>query len=350
MLRFAWLLLWTALATLVARLTRGPGRPGWTFAYEAMARALKRHNAWLATQTPQRRRVLWEEQTLRSPVERQLRYERASLGGVPAEWMVPRDAPPSAPVLFYLHGGSFIFGSARTHRDVISRFALACGARAVAVEYRLAPEHPCPAAVEDALAAYRALLASGVAPSQVVVAGESAGAALALALAQAARDAGEPLPAGLALLCPWVDLSARGGSLVENARYDWGEPEDFEDWERFYLGGGSLDAKDPRASPGLGEVRGLPPVLMRVGGAEMLLDQAQALAAKLLAAGVPLDAKVVPDMVHAWFFIPALVPQARETERELGEFVRQRTAAGTGAVPPAAAAPARSREVGSKPP
>lgn len=322
MLRFAWLVWRVAVATAFRRLVRGPALPGWSYAYEVIARALKRQSIWLATKSPQERRAVMEAQAFPTPVARRLKYERAALGGVPAEWMVPRDAPPVAPVLLYLHGGSFLFGSARTHRDVISRLALASGARAVALEYRLAPEHPCPAAVEDTLAAYRALLDSGVPPQRIVAAGDSAGAALALALAQGARERKWPLPAGLVLICPWVDLTALGGSMVENARYDWGEVSDFTTWARHYLGG--FDARDPRASPALGPVDGLPPVLLRVGGAEMVRDQAEALAAKLAAAGVAVDARVVPDMVHNWIFLAGVVPQADETIREVGAFIRQR--------------------------
>jgi acetyl esterase/lipase len=219
-----WVSFWLALG---ARLRGRPLRAGWSFGFEVIARTLKSNAARVSRLDWAAQRKAWEAMVQPSPILAKLRFERATIGGVSGEWFIPLDAPERGPVLLYLHGGSFIYGSiASTHRELIAREAVACGARTFAADYRLAPEHPFPAAIDDAVAAYRGLLASGVAASRVVVGGESAGGNLALVTILRARAEGVPLPAGAVLACPWVDLTARGGSLVDNAPFDWAEPRD----------------------------------------------------------------------------------------------------------------------------
>jgi epsilon-lactone hydrolase len=325
MLRFA-LLVWASLFSTLATRFRGErARAGWSFGFEVVARALKANAARVSLLDWPAQRVAWEAMVRPSPILKQLRFEKASLGGVAGEWFIPRGASEGGPVVLYFHGGSFIYGSiASTHRELIAREAVAAGARTFAVDYRLAPEHPFPAAIDDALAAYRGLLHAGVEPSRVVVAGESAGGNLALVTLLRARDAGVPLPAGAVLACPWVDLTARGGSLTENARFDWAEPRDFERWAETYLAG--HDARDPLASPSHADLRGLPPLLVQVGSAEMLLDQVEALTRRARASGVAVEHRVHADMVHNWHVLASVFRSGRDAIDEIGAFVRRVTA------------------------
>lgn len=205
----------------------------------------------------------------------------------------------------------------------MARIALAAEARVLFVDYRLAPECPFPAPVEDALAAYRFLLASGADPRSIVLAGDSAGAALVVATLCAVRDARLPLPAAGILQCPWVDLTRRGGTLVSNSQYDWAEPEDFEAWARLYLG--DQDGKDPRASVLFAELRGLPPLLIQVGTAEMLLDQATDFAARAREQSVEVHFSPYTDQVHNWHLFAGVFPESRRAIDELAAFATART-------------------------
>jgi monoterpene epsilon-lactone hydrolase len=220
----------------------------------------------------------------------------------------------------YLHGGAYIFGSAKSHGELIARLALACPARALAPEYRLAPEHPFPAGIDDCVAVYRALLASGTDPKRLIVGGDSAGGGLTMAVLQRIRDAGEPLPAGAVLICPWSDLSAEGGSLTTNAPFDWGNEEVVERWLAAYLDG--HDKRDPLASPVFADLRGLPPLLIQVGDAELLQDQAVMLAARAKEHGVDVRLVLEPDMVHDWHSFAWLLSHCARAIDDVGAFVR----------------------------
>lgn len=329
MLSFVVELCASLLATLSARLRGAPLRAGWSFGFEVVARALKANAARIARLDWAAQRAAWAAMVQPSPVLKKLRFERATVGGVPGEWFIPSDAAETAPVVLYFHGGSFIYGDARsTHRELIAREALAAGARTFAADYRLAPEHPFPAAIDDAVAVYRGLLESGVAPSRLVVAGESAGGNLALVTLLRARDVGLPQPSGAVLACPWVDLSARGGSLVEHRRFDWAEPEDFVRWADTYLGG--HDARHPLASPVFADLRGLAPVLVQIGGAEMLFDQVFRFVEHARAHGVDVDYRVHADMVHNWHMLASVFRSGQDAIDEIGAFVRRVTSSRAG--------------------
>jgi acetyl esterase/lipase len=200
---FLFLLGASLTATLAARVRGQRLRPGWSLGFEVIARTLKANAARISRLDWPAQRHAWTEMVQPSPVLKKIAFERANIGGIPGEWFVPLDGAEGAPVFLYFHGGSFIYGSiASTHRELIARETLASGARTFAVDYRLAPEHPFPAAIEDAIATYRGLLAQGIAPARIVVGGESAGGNLALVTLIQARDAGLPLPAGAVLACP----------------------------------------------------------------------------------------------------------------------------------------------------
>jgi acetyl esterase/lipase len=220
-----------------------------------------------------------------------------------------------------LHGGAYLFGSIEDYRDFLARVTRAADARAVAIDYRLAPEHPFPAALEDALAAYVALLDSGVSPTRLVVAGDSAGGGLTLSLLVALRDRGLPLPAGALLVCPWVDLAARGGTLVSNGPYDVFGETLVERWALTVLAG--ADASDPRASPARADLRGLPPMLVQVGEVEVVLDQVKAFAERARSAGVDARLRVWRDCFHDWPLYAAILRDGRRAIDEIGAFIRE---------------------------
>jgi epsilon-lactone hydrolase len=225
--------------------------------------------------------------------------------------------------VLHLHGGWFSSCSPRNFREPLARIVTATGRlRVLSVDYRLAPQHPFPAQIEDALAAWRWLLASER-PSRVVVVGESAGGGLTAALMLRLRDEGLPMPAGAALLSPWVDLSARGGSLESNADCDWFDPEEIPARARLYLG--DRDPTSPLASPLLADLRGLPPLLVQVGDAEMLRDQGVRFAEKARAAGVPVTLDLLPDMIHNAHVLAPVSPVARAAIERIAAFIRERT-------------------------
>lgn len=291
----------------------------------------------------------------RVPVLRGSVVEHAACGGRPAEWVRgPRALaavaqPAEQPIVFYLHGGGYVFGSPRTHRNLVSRISHVTGLPALSLDYRLPPVATLPAPVEDALAAYRELLAAGHAPERIVLAGDSAGGNLVLALALHALEAGLPLPAGLVLLSPWTDLAMTGDSIAANAARDpFLQPIALARAARLALAG--ADPRDWRASPLRAPeelLRALPPTLIQVGSTEVLYDDATRMADRIAQAGVATELQIYerqPHVVPLWNG----TPEARTALREIGRFVDE-TLAAAGTPAPAApseadAAVAASRE------
>ncbi len=312
--------------TARARRRRGPLRPSWSFFFEVAVALLRRQNERVRSLSPEGKRAAWARLSLPDPALLGMRRHVIEADGVPGEWFEPRRGV-GAPVLLYLHGGSYIFGSTRTHASLIARLTRVHGGRTLGLNYRLAPEHPFPSAIEDVLRAYRWLLSQGVPAHRIVVAGDSAGGGLTLAMLAALRDAGDVLPAGAALLCPWVDLTARGGSLVACMPYDWGREEDILAWAETYLAG--ADPRDPRASPLFADLRGLPPLLIQVGEAEMLLDQVRDLVGRATAQGASAELQTYPDMVHNWHLLSPLFPRCRAAIESAGRFILTRATLST---------------------
>jgi acetyl esterase/lipase len=265
-----------------------------------------------------RRRVDSSARLLRTP--RGVAVQRVQAGSVPAEWLIPRGAPADR-VLLYLHGGAFVFCSLETHRALVSRLALASGSRALAVDYRLAPEHPFPAALEDCLAAYRWLLQSGIAPRRVVVAGDSAGGNLALVLLLALRAAGDPLPAAAVGLSPVTDLTGAPESRRTKAGVDPILGTGTHLPVSSYVG--EQDPRQPLLSPLYADLRGLPPILLHVGTDEILLDDSTRFAERARAAGVDARLVVWPQMWHVFHVFAPFLPEARKAIAQVGEFVRE---------------------------
>jgi epsilon-lactone hydrolase len=244
--------------------------------------------------------------------------------GVPAEWVSAPDAD-GGHVLLYFHGGGYVQGSIVTHRNLAGRLSAATGSFVLLPDYRLAPEHPHPAALEDAVEVYRWLLQNGTDPTRMAVAGDSAGGGLTAALLLALRDRGEPLPAAAVMMSPWVDLACDSPTYQSKAAVDPMIQEDrIKQMAAWYLGPVG-DAAAPYASPLQGELHDLPPTLVHVGSSEVLLDDAQRFAAKAEAAGVDVTLEVWDEMIHVWHWFADL-PEAGEAIDRIGEFVRKHTA------------------------
>ena len=283
----------------------------------------------------QQRRAAFEAVTVFFPVPEDVEREPVDAGDVAAEWIAAPGAGAQR-VIYYLHGGGYVIGSINTHRELISRLSRAAGARALAIDYRLAPENPFPAAVEDATAAYRWLLSTGVDPAQVVIAGDSAGGGLTVATLVALRDAGEPLPAAAVCLSPWVDMEALGESMTTNAEVDpMIQREDVLEGAKAYLG--RAEPRTPLAAPLYADPSELPPLLIQVGSSETLLDDSTRLAERAKSAGVDVTLEVWDEMIHVFQFMAAMLPEGQHAIDRIGEFIRQHTGASRGAVPEAAA-------------
>jgi acetyl esterase/lipase len=249
--------------------------------------------------------------------------EKVSAGGVPAEWVAAENAD-RARVILYLHGGGYVIGSINTHRELGSRLSRAAAARVLLIDYRLAPEHPHPAAVDDAVTAYRWLLSQGVSPARLVVAGDSAGGGLTVATLVALRDAGLPVPAAGVCLSPWVDLEGIGDSMTAKADLDpMVQRDGLLKMAAAYLG--SQSPRTPLAAPLYADLSGLPPLLIQVGTAETLLDDATRLAERARKAGVQVSLEPWEDMIHVWQAFASMLPEGRQAIDRIGEFVRIRT-------------------------
>jgi epsilon-lactone hydrolase len=244
-------------------------------------------------------------------------------GGVPAEWVIPPGATAGR-TLLYLHGGGYVVGAPKDYRALVSHIAREAQARALTIDYRLAPENPHPAAVEDAVAAYRWLLGNGVEPGRIVLGGDSAGGGLTVATLVSLRDRGDRLPAAGVCICPWVDLEISGKSMDTNADADPLVKRDVvTNMAAAYLQG--QDPRTPLASPLHADLKGLPPLLIQVGTAETLLDDASRLAERAGSAGVDVTYEAWPDMIHVWQGFGSFLPEGRQAIERIGEFIRRRT-------------------------
>jgi acetyl esterase/lipase len=251
------------------------------------------------------------------------RSEDVEVAGRPARWHRPDGADTTRATL-YLHGGAYVTGSLESHREICGRIAVATGAPVLALDYRLAPEHPFPAAVEDAVAAWTWLTTAGsIEPSRGAIAGDSAGGGLTMATLVALRDSGQPLPGAAAVFSPWVDLACRGASYADRADVEpmLRDAHLRADAAR-YVGDG--DVLHPLASPVEADLSDLPPVLIQVGTDEILLDDAVTLHDRLEAAGVQSRLDVWPDMFHVWQSVPQL-GEANEAVGQLAEFLGKHT-------------------------
>jgi monoterpene epsilon-lactone hydrolase len=253
------------------------------------------------------------------------RADRILAAGVPCVRVTTPLSRPGHHIL-YLHGGAYIYGSPAHYRDFIWRIANAARATVLVPDYRLAPEHPFPAAVEDAVSTYRWLIAEGADPRRMAVMGDSAGGGLAFGTLLRLRDENSPLPASAVALSPWTNLGLDTPSAARNARTDpmlsTGQARVFADW---YLAG--ADPKNPYASPLYGDHAGLPPSLIQVGSDELLRDDAEHMAARMRAAGCNVELEVWPRMPHVWHLFARILPEGRQATARAGKFVERNFAA-----------------------
>jgi len=306
----------TFLATAVRRPFRPPGRLSWSIGDEARAIYLRRLLRRLqAMPLDARRREIDSVPVLLPGALLRTRRRPESLAGVPVTWITPR-AGPEPRLLVYVHGGGFTIGSSHMVRDLLARLALASRARVLSIDYRLAPEHPWPAGLEDLRAVWRSALAEH-APKQIVLAGDSAGANLVLALLLELRDRNEVLPAGALLFSPWVDLGCTAASFETNAGVDVLSRESMLRDAADYASGG--DPTRPSLSPLRAELSGLPPLYLQAGGAELLRDDAEAFATRARAAGVRAALDVFDDQVHDFQAFGALSRTSLDAIARAGE-------------------------------
>lgn len=309
----------TLLATAAGRPFRAPPRPSWSIGDEA--RATYHRRFWRRVHgmpTEARRRRADSVPVLLPGALLRTRRRRDSLSGVPVTWITPR-AGTEPRLVLYVHGGGFTIGSSRMVRDLLARLALVSNARVLSVDYRLAPEHPWPAGLEDLRAVWQAALAEH-APKQIVLAGDSTGGNLVLALLLELRDRGNPLPAGALLFSPWVDLTCTAASFRTNADADLLDREVLLREAAGYAAGGDLTR--PSLSPLRAELGGLPPLYLQAGGAELFRDDIEAFVGRARAAGVRATLDVFEDQVHDFQGFGALSRTSLEAIGRAGEAVQ----------------------------
>lgn len=263
-------------------------------------------------------REQFEQMMANMPIAPDIAFQPADLNGVKAIWSRDPDLEGDR-VLLYLHGGAYVIGSAHAYRFLWSQLARSAGARGLGVEYRLAPEHPFPAAVEDGVAAYRWLLDQGIPPKSIAIAGDSAGGGLTVATLVSAREQGLPMPAAAAVISPWVDMEVIGGSVDAKAEEDpILDRQGLRNMAALYLNG--APGRSPLAAPLYADLKGLPPLLIHVGSAEILLDDAIRLAAKAGADEVKVRLEIWPQMPHVWHSFGFMLDEGREAVEALGAF------------------------------
>jgi phosphinothricin tripeptide acetyl hydrolase len=270
---------------------------------------------------PERRAAL-EQASAAMPLPEGVTFEDVDAAGVPCEWVAPTRGS-SDKVVLYLHGGAYTVCSPRTHRRLTAALARELGGRVLAADYRLAPEDPFPAAVEDAVAAYRWIIDGGAAPEGVAIAGDSAGGGLAIASLVALRDRGLSLPAAAVAISPWADLEMTGHSMTTKADVDvMIKVTRLKASADAYLAG--QDPRAPLASPIYADLKGLPPLFVHVGGREVLLDDATRLVDRARADGVDVTLEIEEEMIHVWHAFATLMPEADEGVRRVAEFLRSK--------------------------
>ena len=268
-------------------------------------------------------RVWYEQFTAQFELPEDAVFEQVGAGGVSAEWISTPGVAEDR-VVMYLHGGGYMIGSIRTHRSPLSYLSRVSDARVLGLNYRLAPEHPFPAAVEDSVAAYRWLLAEGVSPRRIAIGGDSCGGGLTIATLVALKYFGDPLPAAGISHSGWTDLAHTGDTFETKAEEDpLIDKEMLEGMAAAYLGDRSRTT--PLASPYYADLQGLPPLLVQVGTAEVLLDDSLRLADRAKEAGVDVTLEVWDDMPHVWQAFASFLPEAREALDHCGQFVQKHT-------------------------
>jgi acetyl esterase/lipase len=311
-----------SIQTVAERLSNGPRRPTWSWAFEQSVRTM-------ALTAPQE--ALQSAEPLRAPVDVITRFaapigikrSEVSASGIDAEWIAPPEPSPTGAIL-YLHGGGYVFGSRQTHLLLIASVARHCNLRVLAPDYRLAPEHPYPAAVEDAWSVYWWMLQQGIDPTHLVIMGDSAGGGLVTALLIALREARAPLPVAAVLLSPWLDLTISGESIVSNADSDYLTKAALQSAAQMYAN--RYDVRSPLISPLFADLHGLPPFLVQVGSAEMLRDDGRRFAQRIKETGGAVTLEEWEDMVHVFHFWYPIETRSRQAVEHIAQFVKRHLA------------------------
>jgi acetyl esterase/lipase len=302
----------------------GPRRPTWTLELETVAEVLRR-TASLSTVLPLQiqRRVIDPPRPVTKPM-RAVDMQPIDAAGVSAEWF-SQPISDLDRVILYFHGGGYSTGSINSHRDFLARLCIASGMRVLAADYRLAPEHPFPAQLEDSHRVYLWLIEEqGIHPDHIVMGGESAGAGLTLSTLVSLRDERLPLPAGGVLISGWLDLDPRSTSMQFNRHYDFVTRIGIRSMAKRFAP--VTDHRNPLVSPVHADMTGLPPLLIQVGAAETLLDDNLRCAEAARSAGVEVKLEVWPDMIHAWHVFAPMLEEGRQAIQRIGDFVKARTA------------------------
>ena len=270
-------------------------------------------------------RLALEEMMSRFPLDEDVVYQGINAGGAAAEWISINgniEKTSDGRVVLYLHGGAYAIGSMRAYRGFLSRISRASDARVLGLEYRLTPEFPFPAAVNDSVAAYQWLLSQGISAEQIVIGGDSAGGGLTIATLVALRYLGEPAPAAGFCISPWVDLECTGETMTTKAEIDpFIQKERLGMMARLYVG--DRDLRAPLASPLYADLRGLPPLMIQVGTNETLLADSTRLADKARASEVKVELDIWEDMIHVWPIFAPILPEGQQAIEQIGEFIRQ---------------------------
>lgn len=314
---------WLAsLAATIRRLLLGPTMPTWSWTTEWTVASMRAVIARAAgySDDPLLLRVGLRATTPVPPsLRRFVNVQRVRIGGIEADRFVPGTTTPSMHTLLYFHGGGYVFGNPGTHRQFIAQLVHATGATAVAPQYRLAPRHRYPAAVDDAETAYRALIDGGVDPQTIVLAGDSAGGGLATALLLRIRTQGLPMPGGAVLLSPYLDLQHTSYTIRTNAATDYLPLQGLKVPNNWYADRDQLTL--PEVSPVHADLTGLPPLLVLAGGAEMILGDSIVIADHASRDGVHCTLVIEPDMMHVWPIVADRQPQSTEALATIGKWL-----------------------------
>ncbi|NQV87665.1 MAG: alpha/beta hydrolase [Woeseiaceae bacterium] len=251
-----------------------------------------------------------------------VRVEADEIKGLYVEWLTPKNRMDSK-LLLYLHGGGYVVGGCDMHRQMVSHIARAGRIRALLPEYRLAPEHKFPAAIDDAVAIFKSLLEMGIRAEDIVFAGESAGGGLAVATLRALRDAGGPLPAAVVLMSPFLDVTGSGDSMRTRAAQDpWFRPQDLSIVADLYCE--PHQRRFPLVSPVFADIEGLPPMFIQVGDDEILLSDSERIADACIAAGIEVELEIWPEMWHVFQMFVGEMPESRQAIDLIGIYIQSR--------------------------
>lgn len=302
-----------------SRTRRGPKQPGWSMRYETLVEMLRLQFGGASRELSPNElaRIRKRFDAIGDVEDKRDRSvtEYTEVDAMKAAWISPKHSAPGEGVVLYLHGGGYMVGSPRSHRGIMGSIAVNASVRVLGIDYRLAPEHPCPAAIDDALKAYRWVI-ERFDPAQVVIAGDSAGGGLTAATLVAARDAGLPMPAGAVLISAWLDLTA----TPRNAGYDYIFVADHVAAKRY---GGERPLDDPQVSPLYSDLRGLPPLFVIAGGVETLVDQSIEFARLAREAGVQTQLHVEPHEIHVYPAFVDVSPRAQNGMGRIAHFIAQ---------------------------